>query len=65
MPAVKSRAQIGNNNAIYKIKWKYKISLFEFCFVIKNNKSNKSVGIFEFTGFRSRDLMPRDSASLK
>ena len=41
MPAVKPRAQIGNNDTIYKIKWKYKISLFKFCFIIKNDKSNK------------------------
>jgi len=27
--------------------------------------SNLSVGIFAFTSFRSRDLMPRDSASPK
>jgi hypothetical protein len=41
MPVVKPGAQIGNNNAIYKIKWKYKISLFEFCFVMKNDESDK------------------------
>jgi len=41
MLAVKPRAQVRNNDAIYKIKWKYKISLFEFCFVMKNDKSDK------------------------
>jgi len=41
MPAVKPRAQIRNNDAIYKTKWKYKISLSEFCFVIKNDESDK------------------------